>query len=244
MKIYKDILNALRIEATYVLTNETTYMCIPLEIKNNTWVIACDSNYISGKVILKVKFNGSNIYLNTKIKKQEQDAYNSFIYEIEIDEEEKKKDNFKYVFFTMIYEMEEKCSEWNKRSEERYEIGLDEQRLNAISFKSPEQIIVIEKLQLPCVVNNISYNGAKITTMEASFQKEKKVCLYLSFTKPIEQIPMIATVRNCFLKTTKENVNMSIVSMQYDEPSYEYKQRIHDFIKKMQGEKTNAQTNL
>ncbi len=159
---------------------------------------------------------------------------NAFIYEIEIDENEWKKDNFRYVFFQMLLEMEEQVMEWNKRSENRYEIGLDEKKIKAINFKKAEQIIVIDKHQLPCVINNISYNGAKITTYQADFKKDKKVCLYLSFIQPIKQIPIIGDVRNCLLKTTIDNKIVSVASLKFENAPYEYNLRLNDFIKKME----------
>lgn len=231
MKIYKDILSILRIESVYIIADGMVYMCIPLEIKNNIWFVSTETDGLSGDIMLKVKFNGSFIYMQARIKRENQEYLNSFTYELEINPEEKKKDNFKFVFFTMITEMEEKAEEWNKRSENRYEIGLDEEKLQAICFKGPEQIIVADKLQLPCVVNNLSYSGAKITTLEGNFQKDKKVCLYLSFIRPIEQIPIIANVKNCFLKTTAESKNVSVMSLQFENAPYEYKKRLDDFIK-------------
>jgi len=69
MKIYKDILNALKIENVYVISNKVLFMCVPLEIKKNFWLISCDSAGLSGEVILKVKFNGSFIYLKFACQK-------------------------------------------------------------------------------------------------------------------------------------------------------------------------------
>lgn len=233
MKIYKDILNALKIETAYILANEILYMCIPHEIKKDTWYVSCDSNALKDAVVLKVKFNGSFIYLKSRILRKEQDSLHTFTYELEIEPEEKKKDSLKLAFFTMIKEMEETSEEWNKRKENRYDIGLDKARLKAVSFKTAEQIIVADKIQLPCVVNNISYSGAKITTMEGNFHKDKKICLYLSFINPIEQIPLIATIKNCFLKTTMENKPVSVLSIKYENSPYEYKKRLDSFIKKL-----------
>ncbi|WP_149554541.1 hypothetical protein [Treponema pectinovorum] len=234
MKIYKDILNALRIQTVYVLSKEILYMCFPIEIIKDTWTISCDSANLYGQVILKLKFNGVFIYLKATIIKKEQESLNAFIYELNIDESEWKKDNLKYVFFQILREMEEQATQWNKRSENRYDIGLDSKRIKAINFKSPQQIIVIDRRSLPCVVNNISYNGAKITTYQADFKKEKKVCLYLSFIQPIEQIAIIANVRNSFVKTTIDNKVVSIVSLKYENAQYEYKTRLDDFIKKVE----------
>lgn len=230
MKIYKDILNALKIETVYIISGEILYMCIPTEIKGLTWYISTETDRLNANIILKVKFNGSFLYLQAKIICKKQDYLSSFSYELEIEKSEENKDNFKLTFFKMINEMEEKSKQWDKRKEKRYDIGLDENKIKSINFKSPEQIVVTDKIQLPCVVNNLSYSGAKVTTLEGNFSKDKKICLYLSFVQPIEQIPIIANVRNCYLKTTAENKILSVLSLKYEETPYEYKQRLDNFI--------------
>ena len=97
----------------------------------------------------------------------------------------------------------EDYKEYNRRKEERFEIGLDEQRIKAINFKDAEHKLIINKKQLPCVINNISYSGAKITTEEENFEVNKRIGLCLSFINPIEQVFLIGTIRNCFIKTIK-----------------------------------------
>ncbi len=71
MKIYKDILEALRIETVFILANKLLYMCFPVEIKKNTWIVSCDSSNLEGDVIFKIKFNGSFINLNSRILKKD-----------------------------------------------------------------------------------------------------------------------------------------------------------------------------
>lgn len=237
MKVYKEILEALKIEAVYVIKDDTTFMCYPIEINDLKWTVSCDSEFLEGKITLKINFYGDNLYLSSNIKKIEQAERCSFIYEILIDEAEKKESLQKNIFFMMLFNMEEDIKEWNKRKEERYEIGLEEKRIKAISFKSPEHIIVSEKKQLPCVVNNISYSGMKLTTMEGNFEKGSKVCICLSFVNPIEQITVIGIIRNCFIKTTKSGEIVSVLSLEFIQPPYEYYKRVQNFIKSLLEEK-------
>lgn len=233
MKIYKSILEALKIESVYVISNEKIYMCIPLEIEDTKWIVSCDSEFLEGQIVLKVNFNGSFIYFKATIEKKLQDSSCSFVFEVLIDRAEKKADNQKAIFFMILYEMEEDCREWNRRKEERFEIGLDEKRIKAIDFKGPEHILVSDKKQLSCLVNNISYSGAKITTIEGAFEKNKTICICLAFVNPIEKIPLIGVIRNCFIKTTKDNGIVSVLSLEFMNPPYEYNKRLQIFIKKI-----------
>lgn len=233
MKIYKGILDALKIESVYVISDECLYMCFPMEIEDRRWTVSCDSEFLKEKIQLKVSFRDSFIYFNADIEKKEQDSTCAFIYEVLVDEEEKRSDNQKIFFFMMLHKMEEDCKEWNRRKEERYEIGLDEKRIEEINFKAAEHVLVTDKKQLPCMVNNISYSGAKITTMEGRFEINKRICLCLAFVNPIEKIALIGIIRNCHIKTTKDGGIISVLSLEFMDIPYEYSKRIQLFIKKI-----------
>lgn len=236
MKIIKDILQHLHIETVYIVTNDNLYLCCPVEIVKEKWFIACDSDNIGGKVRLKVKYHGSFIYLGSVITKKSQENLYSFTYELEIDKNEYTKDRLKENFFMELHKMQEQTEMWNRRKEERYDIGLDEKRQKLINFKTTEQTLITDKTQLPCLVNNISFSGAKITTLEGNFSKDKKVCLNLSFVQPIEQIPLIGTIKSCVIKSTQEKKIVSILSLHFDLSPIEFKKRLDRFIKLINGE--------
>lgn len=236
MKITKDILKILKIENIYIVKDETLYVGIPYEINDIKWIMFCDSDTLEGIIQLKIKYHDSYIYFESTITKIEQEENCSFMYELNIKETEKNKDEFKKAFFEELNKMEAQAEIWNQRKEERYEIGLDEGKIRIIGFKDAEQKVITDKLQLPCIINNISYSGAKITTLESSFQKNSKIGLCLSFTNPIEQIPLIAEIRNCCLKTGKDKTIFAILSLQFEETVIEYKQRIDNYIKKINEE--------
>lgn len=236
MKISKDILQHLHIETVYIVTGNNLYLCCPVEIAKGKWFIACDSDNIKGNVRLKVKYHGSFIYLDSVITKKSQKNLYSFTYELEIDKKEYTKDRLKESFFNELYKMHEQTEIWNRRKEERYDIGLDEKRQKLINFKTAEQTLISDKTPLPCLVNNVSYSGAKVTTLEGNFAKDKKVCLNLSFIQPIEQIPLIGTIKSCVIKSVEEKKIVSILSLQFDTSPIEFKKRLDRFIKLINGE--------
>lgn len=236
MKISKDILQHLHIETVYIVTGDNLYLCCPVEIQKEKWFIACDSDSLEGNVRLKVKYHGSFIYLDSLITKKSQENLYSFTYEVQINPEELKKDRFKETFFNELKNLQQQTEIWNRRKEERYDIGLDEKRQKLINFKTTEQTLISDKTPLPCLVNNVSYSGAKVTTLEGNFAKDKKVCLNLSFLQPIEQIPLIGTIKSCVIKSTLEKKIVSILSLQFDASPVEYKKRIDRFIKSLKGE--------
>ena len=236
MKISKDILQHLHIETVYIVTNDNLYLCCPIEIIKDKWLVACDSDNLKGNVKLKVKYHGSFIYLDSLITKKSQENLYSFTYEIFIDEKELTKDRLKENFFIELHKIQQQTELWNRRKEERYDIGLDEKRQKLINFKTIEQTLISDKTQLPCLVNNISFSGAKITTLEGNFAKDKKVCLNLSFIQPIEQIPLIGTIKSCIIKSTLEKKIVSVLSLHFDISPIEFKKRLDRFIKLLDGE--------
>ncbi len=89
MKIYREILEAMKIDSVYVIYNDTTYMCYPLEIEDTKWIVSCNSDSLNGNIKLKVNFYGENLYLESHIIKKEQEDSCAFTYDIQINELEK-----------------------------------------------------------------------------------------------------------------------------------------------------------
>lgn len=230
MDFNKDILNFLKIESCYIVAENKICMCMPLKFSGMTFFVGCDTGELSGNVRFKVKFHGSFIYLDSLIVSKPDENIYSFVYELGIMDYEKNRDPFKSKFFSQLKQMEDQSESWNKRKEIRYEIGLDEEKKELMNFKGIEQILVADKVQLPCIINNISYSGAKITTLEGKFSKDKLVCLNLSFKNPIEQIPLVASVKNCLIKSTAEKKIVSVLSIKFDYSPISYKKRIDNYI--------------
>jgi len=234
MKITNDLLNAMHIESVYIQTETQLYLCCPLKIKEDLWLISTGINSLEGKIKLKIKYNSNFIALDAVIDSYIEDSgLHSFIYVIKITSEKNGfSDEQKELLSTINY-METKYNEWNKRKEERYNIGTNDKMGELLRLKSLEQNIVFSNLQLPCIINNISYSGAKITTMESEFFNEKKVILCLSFVRPIEQIQILATIKHATVLTLSENKNVSVLSLNFDKSPLSFKERLTTFIKEL-----------
>lgn len=236
MKVTKDILSALLIENSYIQTENETFWCIPLKIKGDYWIVATETNIFENKneIILKLKFNNTVIRFDALVESFiEENGLHSFIYTIKLNYSEDGLDDNKKMFFSMLKELELKHIEWNKRKEERFDIGTNEQRANSLKLKKLEQNLIFNNIQLPCIINNISFSGAKITTWESDFFIDKKLILCLSFIKPIEQIHLPATIKNTSIKTVDKGQIVSILSIKFDSPPLAFKERISCFIEEL-----------
>lgn len=237
MRITKDILNVLLVENIYIQNNKDLFLCIPLKIKNDYWIIATETDLLLKDIVLKIKFNNSFIKFNASVESFiEENGLHSFIYTIKLTYSKEELDDNQQLFFKMLKEMESKHIEWNKRKEERFDIGTDEKRANLIKFKSLEQNLIFNNIQLPCIINNISFSGAKITTWESDFFVDKKIILCLSFVKPIEQIHLPATIKNTSIKAVDNKQIVSILSIKFDSPPLSYKERMAKFIEELKND--------
>lgn len=241
MEINKNIMKAVGITAAYIIHKEDTHFCTILEVndaKKDEWKIAADSDELNGPGTLKIKFKEEFVYLKVEIGYALDDDIYSFTYMMKVIVNE--NDELEMKLMKALKELEEKNTEWNRRKEERYDIGIDEKSCELMKFKRMEQIIISNKKQLPCVINNISISGAKITTVEGNFKKDAKICLLLSYKEPIEQIPLIGIIRNCVIKKITNlgrDMIISVISIEYIETPIEYKERLMKYITNIKKEK-------
>lgn len=235
MVINSDILTMLEIEAVYVVSNNKIYFCVPIEINGFEWIVAGDSGEIPKDGLLKVKFKGVFLYFKAHFVGSKSDGVYSYSYNVIISSDEIVNDKIKKCFFGVLKETEEKQILWNKRKEERYEIGMDERLVKLIEFRFIQQEIIDDGKRIPCVVDNLSYSGAKITTFSGNYYKEKEICVFLTFTNPIEQIPILCTIKNCIMKLIDSKTIVSILSLKFNESPYLYKKRLTNFIEKLKG---------
>lgn len=230
MKIYNDVLARLKVRSVYVIHENEYAAALPLEIRGNVWQVTASKDNLSGRCRLKVRWNEETLYLDALIRRQaEKDTASYGTYEIEVLEgnEEKEKE-----FLMLLREMEIITGVREKRKEERYEIGTDERKCRLIEFSSPEQKIVAGKKQLSCIILNVSYSGARIVSEEGDFRSGNRACLFLSFVNPIEQIPIVCSIKNCLLKSISESKNVSIISVEFIDAPLCYKERLDSYIEK------------
>lgn len=231
MELTKDTLQYLRLETFYIIQNNIYCMCYPLEVNFPAWKLSLDTNEIdiTKPVTLKIKYNDEFIYYQVLLKHYSNDEIYGFIYEAVILEQE--SDRLKNELLEKISILSTKLQSWNNRKEERYEIGTCEENGKLICFKSLEQNIIVDNIHIPCIVNNLSFSGSKITTYEGNFQKDKKIWLELSFIAPIEQIHLHGIIRNCFMKKVNNEHIISVLSLEYEFSPMVYKERLAKYIK-------------
>ena len=234
MRINNDILNALRIEAIYIQKDNDLLMCVPLKMKESYWIISTEVNSLVGEITLKIKYNSNYIKVRGEVDTfLEYSGIHAFLYTIKIIRDENLDENQREFFLTLD-EMEHKQQEWNKRCEERYDIGTNESKGQMFGLKSLEQMLIFNHVQYPCLLNNVSFSGAKLTTYEADYYKGKKIILCLSFHNPIEQLQIVATIKNASIKILENQQTISILSIQFDSTPIEYKYRLEKFIKELE----------
>ena len=238
MRMNKDLLSALKIEAIYIQKDNDLLLCVPLKMKENYWIISTEINSLIGSITLKIKYNSSYIRIKGEVDTFLEDSgLHSFLYTIKIIRDENMNETQK-AFFSDLDEMERKHKEWNKRCENRYDIGTDDTKGELFGLKNLEQTLIFNNVHYPCLLNNVSFSGAMLTTYEADYYKGKKIILCLSFVKPIEQIQIVATIKNASIKILDNRQTISILSLKFNTTPIEYKYRLEKFIKELENAHT------
>ena len=227
IKVYKDVLDKIGIQNIF-LTGENNAFCTILEIdkEGKEWVISTDKEFYTDNIIMNIKINDTYIEIKSEIEKLENGLYKVIVGNC-------KKKQFLQII-DKIKELEKHHELWEKRKEERFNIGID----NSDNFflSKPEQEIVFNKQTLPCLVNNVSFSGANITTVflaDNEFKRGNEIHLVLKFNKPIEQIALKGTIQSVAVKSAKNSnrIKFAIIAMELINPALSYKERITQFIK-------------
>lgn len=228
IKVYKDILDSLGIENVF-LTGENNAFCTVLEFSDAglVWTVATDKEFYQDSVILNIRLNGNYLEIKAEIERLE-----NGLYKLRLEKSKKKQ----FILLTeKIQELEEHHELWEKRKEERFNIGLN--YTEEFLLSKPEQTVIFNKRQLPCLINNISFSGANITTAsfnENEFKRGGEIFLILKFHEPIEQIAVKGTIQSIAIKSAKNTnkLKFAIIAIQIINPPLSYKERITTFIKK------------
>lgn len=226
IKVYKDILEKLKIENVF-LTGETNAFCTVFEIEGDKWVVSTDKNFYTDSAVLNIKTDGEYMEIPVKI-----DGIENGLYRIALSSSRKKQFS---ALMQRIEELEKNHEIWEKRKEERFNVGI--KKSGDFLLSKPEQTILYDKKELPCLVNNVSFSGANITTVSFSgseFRRGTEVFLVLKFNSPIERIILKANIQSVAVKSSHENTRLkfALLSMQIINPPLSYKERINAFIHK------------
>jgi len=224
MRVTKDILNYLKVSSIYIIKGNDIHTCIPVEVEKDIWKISTDTSGLDGVALVRLRCDGQEYYFKVRILEQTESENFSFTYRVQMNDDREKN-----LFLLELANIEGKLRGWDKRKEERFEIGFDEARIRMFRLKGYEQKVIVNKLTLPCVLNDVSFGGAKLTTVDSRFPKERPVFLYLSFTEPIEQVFIPAKIRNVSLRELEGQVAATL-SLEFEDAPIAYKQRVADFI--------------
>lgn len=235
MKIYKDILEHLKLESIHVRMKGENYFGVPLEMEANNWVLALDGKEeIQGEGILCVR-RGNDIYewpvYLTKIINNEAYSIYSCIHKCVININQLTDKDMELL--DEIRNVEKQTERWNKRKEERFVIKED---IEGIGFDSAEQQIITIDDTLPCFINNVSYSGSQVVTVCSYMPKGKVICLNLGFKNPTERIPIKATVRH-YEELKNTNDKLAVVSMEFDHAPLAWQQRMNRLIESINNKK-------
>ncbi len=222
--VHKDILKHLKIEHLF-LTGEKNCFCGLVAVSGAEWRVNLDVPY-EGNAILNIKYKGLYTEAAVTVKK-DADTECFLIHFVNSDDE-----NIKEILSAVI-ELEKNTELWNKRTEERFSLGVNNSE--KFNLESPEQLLIAGNAKYPCMVNDVSFRGMKITTFASSaISSGNEITVILKFVNPIEQISLKGVIQAVTMKTPETKSGRSrqfaIVSIQFLETPLVYKQRLGRYI--------------
>jgi hypothetical protein len=226
MKVYKDILDHLHIEHIFI-TGAKNCFCTLLEIEDTYWKVVIDTPFNDEEATLHVKYNGSYIDEKVLVFKDTVDMYKvEFI---------NKTNEIIKIIFASIKQLIADEKSYNKRKEDRYEMGIKYSML--FNLKTVEQKVSTKGIELPCMVNDVSFNGMRVTTFEReSLKKSEEISIVLRFSKPIECLEIKGYIQSIVVKTVKNSIKSSkdyhfaLISVKFINTPLSYKQRLGSYL--------------
>jgi hypothetical protein len=230
VKTGRDVLDYLGIAHTF-LTGRRNAFCTLLEVSSkDPWIIAIDTVWEEPEAVLNIKYRGT--YQELPVRVEKRDVFSYRIFFIETSGENPSRE-----LWESIQQLEADESLWNKRKEDRHTIGVA--LFPALGLKKAEQKVLLSGKEYPCLVNDVSFSGLKITTLDGGGIKQgDTAAVLLDFTNPIERIIVKSTIQSVLLKSgespaagSRRPVRFAILSLQVLDPPLAFKQRLGAFIR-------------
>ena len=124
---------------------------------------------------------------------------------------------------------------WDKRKEERYDVGAA--LAKSFGLSGAEQKLIFGKKTGPCLVNNVSFNGINCTAYADNyFEYGREIGVHLLFSNPFERIFLRGIIQSVIVKIgasaskTQSPPRFAVVAARFVEPPLAYKQRLGKFI--------------
>jgi hypothetical protein len=231
IRVHKDVLDHLGIEHVFLTASQNAF-CTLLEIGlSEKWLIAIGNSWEAEEAILNIKYRGTYLVWQVHITPKDK-----FSYHLELSNEEFKVSPL----YGEIEELERNESLWNKRKEMRMPVGADLSGVLGLR-KAEQKAVITGGQEMPCMVNDLSFGGMKITTYDTgSLKKGDPVLVLLDFTDPVEKIPLKGTIQVVTVKTGLQKtagghpVKFAIISIQFQgDPPLAFRQRLGAFMEKV-----------
>jgi hypothetical protein len=223
IQAHKDVLDYLGIEHAF-LTGARNEFCTFLEISTEgRWVIAVGGQWEDGTAVLNLKYRGAYlewpVVINTK---------DTFSWYMKIEGGEWKRSPV----FEGIQALEKDESLWNKRKETRFAVGAG--LSGVLGLRKAEQKVILAEREQPCMVNDVSFRGIKLTTFDTGeLKRGDQAAVLLDFTAPIERIVLKGTIQRIVIKTGERGgrpVRFAVISLRFEDPPLAFRRRMGAFI--------------
>jgi c-di-GMP-binding flagellar brake protein YcgR len=224
--VYKDILDYLHIEHTFLTGNRNCF-CNLLEISRKEWTVAVDVPIPDGEWVIHIKYEGEYTELKVTLKNRQNMVYTLTFLPME-------EDRRTAGIFESIEKLEKNTELWNKRKEERHVLGAEFSE--EFGLKKVEQKVIITGKEYPCMINDISFQGMKLTTLETGSRKGEEIAVLLDFINPIERVMVKGYIQSVLIKSgEKTKYRFAILSVKFPDTPLALKERVGSYMIRKDG---------
>ncbi len=116
-----------------------------------------------------------------------------------------------------------------RRKEDR--ILITQTSLRKLNIIKKETIVVVQQVPRHCILQDISFGGAKIILMGlAQFLKDKEVLLNIEFEEPLEKVVIKGTIKATGLIEGRKDLVVANIHFVEPEIPLQYKIRINNYL--------------
>lgn len=233
----KDVLDHLGVESVLLTYGDgKKIFCSPSEIGAEEWVCSSDGICPETRAELRVRVRGG--YVSAAVSVTAEDA------DLRV---------WRLAFLPPgleaacpalaggIAELERQLAFQEKRREVRYRIGVRGSAL--LGLRPGGQSVVFRRRELPCLLNNASFSGGNVTTVEdgaAGFRAGEEIVLRLSFDGPVEQMFLRGRICSVALKTPSapgaSGFRFAVISLELHDPPLSWRNRLARYVRALEPE--------
>jgi hypothetical protein len=233
IRVHRDVLGHLGIEHVFLMGDMGNSFCTLLELSVSEWLVAIDKDLPGGEADITVKHNGRYLAFKAVLRSEE-----GFTYRLSFAEDPASRGGGELIAAIAALEAHEE--RWNKRKEERHTIGF--LFSGDFGLKKAEQKVVLGGREYPCMVNDVSFSGIKITSFDpGDLETGDGIAVLLDFSRPIERIVLKSLIRSVAVKTGEKGnggqrrLTFAVISARFTDAPLRFKQRLGAYIARKEG---------